>query len=83
MMHLLFESMPLVVGGAYGMVVPRSGWRGLWPNLVIGAFCASFAGELVQGATEAVVCLAADFAAALFGCLLIGFARRLVARRQS
>jgi len=83
MMHLLFESMPFVVGGAYGVVVPRSGWRGRWPNLVIGAFCAWFAGELVQGATEAVVCLAADSAAALFGCLLIGFARRLVARRQS
>jgi hypothetical protein len=82
MMHLLFESMPFVVGGAYGMVVPRSD-RGLWPNLVIGAFCAWFAGELVQGATEAVVCLAADSAAALFGCLLIGFARRLVARSQS
>jgi hypothetical protein len=65
MMHLLFESMPFVVGGAYGMVVPRSGLRGLWPNLVIGAFCACFAGELTQGATEAVVCLAADSAAAL------------------
>jgi hypothetical protein len=83
MMHLLFESMPFVVGGAYGMVVPRSGCRGLWANLVIGAFCAWFAGELVQGATEAVVCLAADSAAALFGCLFIGFARRLVARSQS
>ena len=65
MMHLLFESMPFVVGGAYGMVVPRSGLRGLWPNLVIGAFCSCFAGELTQRATEAVVCLAADSAAAL------------------
>jgi hypothetical protein len=83
MMHLLFESMPFVVGGAYGMVVPRSGLRGLWPNLVIGAFCASFAGELTQGATEAVVCLGVDSAAALFGCLVIGFARHLAARRQS
>lgn len=83
MMHLLFESMPFVVGSTYGMVVLRSGRRRLWPNLVIGVFCAWFAGELVQGVTEAVVCLAADSAAAVFGCLLIGFARRLVARRQS
>ena len=80
MMHALFESIPFMVGGAYGMAVPRSGWGGLWPNILIGAFCVWFAGELVQGMTEAVVCVAADSAAALIGCLLIGFARRSVAR---
>ena len=82
-MHLLFDRCRFVVGGAYGMVVPRCGLRGLWPNLVIGAFCASFASELAQGRPRRSSVSRRIPPAALFGYLLIGFARRLAVRRQS
>lgn len=83
MMHILFELMPLLIGAAYGLVTWDSGWRRLWPTLIIGALCAGFAGELTQGPAEAVKCLVVDSTAALAGCLLIRLARRLITRRQS
>lgn len=80
-MNPLFEFMPFLGGCAYGFAARRSGWRGLWPNVLIGALVALLAGELTQGGAVAFVALLFDSATALAGCVAVRFIRRLATSR--
>jgi hypothetical protein len=82
MIHPLLEFLPFLAGCAYGFVTPRIELRCLWPNLLIGALCAWFAGELTQGLAIASMALLLDSAGAVAGCLLIQHIRRLATERQ-
>ena len=82
MIHPLLEFLPFLAACTYGFVAPRIELRCLWPNLVIGALCAWFAGELTQGLAIASMALLVDSASAVAGCLLIQYIRRLATERQ-